>query len=455
MAISFGGLATGLDTNSIVSQLMQLERQPITRLQNDKSYHSSRLMALTQFDGKLQGFLSKLGSLDDADELQSKKATLNKDDFLSATASTTAAPGSYQIEVVGMAQVQKSVSQGFADKAASTFGTGILKLTVGDGEPLEITLDETNNSLEGVMKAINESGAGVSAAIINDGTASPYRLVLTGAEVATGFTLDDAGLTGQSYNTAEPLVAVTQTAQQAHIRVDNIDIYSDSNTLSEAIPGVSLTLNQAEVGTLTNLSVGLDTVAIKDKVKAFVSGYNDVMKFIASQSVTEGSSGGILGGDSGMNAIKRRLQSMLTSPLGGEGSLQTLSQLGLETQKDGTLILDDATLSGIIDEDLAGLTNLLAGSDGVEGIATRFKNYLDDITDSRDGFLVGRKESINSNIRQIDNNIERMEMRLAKREQNLFAQFNALEQLVSTMNAQGDYLTQQLSGMENLWRRDR
>lgn len=534
MAISFGGLATGLDTSSLVEQLMQAERKPLTQMENDKSYFNSRLSALGLLEGKLVSFLSKIEELNSAEELQSQKATFSSKDFFSATTESNAVPGNYQVEVVDLAQVQKSVSLGVTDKAASSFGLGTMTLTVGDNDPVDITIDASNNSLAGIMAAINESDAGVVASIINDGTDSPYRLVLTGEDVAAGFSLtsslatfngdvtsltmggyadQDAKLFGSgtiSLSTghditlsgdnsladirdainaetattgvsatvegdgnggyrlalaggtidstalvngsgyAAPDLTTTQSAQQAHIRVDGIDIYSNSNTLAEAIPGISLDLTQAEEGTITSLTVDVDESAVKNQIKAFVTGYNEVISFISGQSKAEGSSAGILVGDSGINSIKRRLQSMLTSQVGSSG-LTSLSQLGLETQRDGTLTIDDEVLTEAIQTDLPGMTKLLAGDEDTEGIATRFKNYLDGITDKTDGFYAGRKKTIENNVKQIAKSIDRFELRLEKREQTLYDQFNALEQLISVMNAQSDYIGKQMSALENMW----
>lgn len=534
MAISFGGLATGLDTSSLIEQLMAAERQPLSRLESDKSYFNSRLAALSQFEGKLVSFLSKIDTLDSAEKIQVKNTTLSSEDFFSATADSEALPGNYQVEVVDIAQVQKSVGLGVADKAAANFGLGSMTLTVGDNDPVNITIDASNNSLEGIMATINEADAGVTASIINDGTANPYRLVLTGTDNATSFsvsndltsfngnittlttggytdqdallfgsgtislstghditlsaesssladirdainletattgvsatveddgnggwrlalaggTIDSTALSGGSGYDA-PALTVTQGAQQAHIRVDGIDIYNNSNSLDEAIPGVSLDLSLAEEGVMTSLSVKRDEDAIKNQIKSFVSGYNEVVSFVTGQSKTEGSSAGILAGDSGINNIKRHLQTLLTTPIGG--SISSLSQLGLETQKDGTLQIDDATLTDSIQNDLPGVTSLLAGDDDTEGVATRFKSYLENITDDIDGLFAGRKKGIESNVKRIDKSIDRMEMRLEKREETLYDQFNALEQLISVMNAQSDYIGTQMSALENMW----
>ena len=134
------------------------------------------------------------------------------------------------------------------------------------------------------------------------------------------------------------------------------------------------------------------------------------------------------------------------------GSYKARSQLGLETQKDGTLTLNSETLNDAIENDLDSLVSLLAGDgDEIEGIATSLNDYLEGLTNSSTGLLAGREESISSNLKRIDNRIVQSELRLAKREETLRSQFNAMEQMVSVMNAQSDYLTQQMSAMADMW----
>jgi flagellar hook-associated protein 2 len=452
MAISFGGLATGLDTNSLVTQILQMEKRPLTRLENDKAWNGNRLAAFGQFEGKLQSFLTKVQDLDTADKLQPKTAKLSAEGFFKATAATDALPGSYQVEVVSLAQVEKEVSQGYADKAAKSFGTGTISLTVGDADPVDIAIDAENNSLEGMMQAINDAGAGVTASIINDGTGSPFRLVLTANEVAKAVTLDVAGLAGGTYD--NPAFTETQTGLKAHVRVDGIDIYGTGNTIKDAIPGVTLDLAKAEEGTNTTLTVATDEAAIKKKIQAFVAGYNDVVSFVTKQSVIDGSAGGILKGDSGLNSIKRRLQDMLVSAVDGGGSLKTLSQLGISSQKDGTLKLDDAVLTKAMQENLGDMAGSLAGGDGTAGVATGFKDYLKSVTHTTDGLYAGRKASIDSNLKRINKGIEQTNARLEQREKALRSQFNALEKLVSAMNSQSAYVSQQMTMLNNMWSRD-
>ena len=453
MSIQFGGLATGLDTSSIIDQLMNIERQPLTRLEADKTWLNNRLKAFTELDTRLKAFSDSIKDLNYRDTLLKRSTTLGSEEFFTASASLDAMPGaSYEVEVVSLARVQKSVSGGVASSSAPLFGTGSLSLTVG-GDTHTIDIGEGENSLTGVMEAINAADVGVRAAIINDGTvnpdgsSTPFRMVLTGETVAKEFSLDASGLTGgASLDLGTPV----QQATRAHVRVDNIDIYSDTNTLTEAIPGMTLDLRKAEAGTTTSLAVNVDKAAIKEAIEEFATGYNKVVSFITSQSVIDGEGGGVLGGDSGINAIKRRLQTMLTQPVENSGTLRALSQLGFETQKDGTLQVNEKTLGAAIDENLDSVVSLLAGEDGVEGVATRFKNYLFDLTSSATGMLQGRRESINSNLKRIDTKIDASQARLEQRQKTLEAQFSAMETLVSNLNAQSSYLTQQMTALTNM-----
>lgn len=536
MAITFGGLATGLDTNTIVSELMNLERQPLNTLEIDKAWFEKRQAAYGTFDGKLESFLSNIKNLGSSEDLRQKSVSTSSEDYLSVTAGSDAqAGGSYQVEVVSLAQVQKSVSQGYADKSANSFGTGELTLSVGDNDPITITVDETNNSLEGIMKAINDAETGVVASIINDGTDSPYRLVLNGVDVASSFSLTSTlptyngdisaqlqsggyadqsaavfgsgtldlstghqiSLSAESNSLQDMMEAInaesgvtgvtasivadgdnfvlsmsggatitttdlsggnydsmnlieTQSATQAHIRVDTIDIYSDSNVIEEAIPGLSLDLISAEEGKTTNISVSLDEAAIKSQIEKFVKGYNDVVSFIDSQSTTEDSNGGILGGEATINTVKRRLQGLLTNAVENSGSFSALSQLGLKTQKDGTLELDDFTLTDAIQNNLASVEKLLVGEGENEGIAAQFQSYLEGITDSSDGLAAANQRSTESIVENIENRMEQIELRLVKREETLRNKFNALELLISGMNSQSSFLSQQMNMLNNM-----
>ncbi|OGQ93960.1 MAG: hypothetical protein A2521_04300 [Deltaproteobacteria bacterium RIFOXYD12_FULL_57_12] len=477
MAISFGGLSTGLDTSALIKSLMEIERQPVTRLQRDKTYYDARFKAYSDFNAKLASLLSSVRDMDSGVELRPQKTTLSKEGFFGATASSAASSGTYELKAYSLAKVEKLISNAgqFADKSTTTYKTGVLQLTVG-GSVTNITINDTNNTLSGIMSAINNSDAAVTATIINDGdAANPYRLVLTADAVATtipdydgadneagnedderSISLDVSGLTNGSGSSFAPTFTVAQQASKSHISVDNTDIYGTTNSFSEAIHGMTITLDDADEGaTTTVLSVRLDEAGITAKIQKFVTAYNDMLSFIASQSKTDEHAAGILNGDTTLANIKRRVQGLLTTKVGGSGSIQSFSELGIATQKDGTLKLDSGKLSDIIKNNSADLVKLLAGehtdNSNLTGIASQFTNYLAELTNSADGFLAGRKKTANSLISRIDKDIASLELRVSKREETLTKQFSALEQLVSSMNSQSDYLAKQMNVLNNLW----
>ncbi|MDA3807198.1 MAG: flagellar filament capping protein FliD [Thiomicrorhabdus sp.] len=440
MAITFGGLATGIDTESIITELMTIERFPIDRLEKDQAYYKNRLNAFSEMDGKLKSFLEKAEAIDTRLELNSPKVNGSSEDYLSASVDSNAQLGSYQLTVIDLAQQQKDVSQGYVDKFVADFGTGSINLTVA-GTANSITIDSSNNSLDGIAQAINDAELGVSAAVINDGTGEPYRLVLTGNSVSESFSLDTSGLGGGS--AVNPTMSNTQIAQQAHILLDGIDVYSDSNSVNSAVPGLSIELLKADAEAITTLNVSTDNEATTEKINEFVVSYNEIITFIGEQKETGWAN------DSAFRSIKSHLQSLLVTQV-GEGSYTSLSRVGFETQRDGTITLNSSTLSSALSDDYDAVLGLFSGSEGVEGISTRFASYLDTMTNSIDGLYAGRKETTESNTRRIDQRINSLEARLELKEESMRAQFSAMEELVSGLNAQGDYLLQQLAALPTI-----
>jgi len=440
MSITFGGLATGMDTDSIITALMQIERAPIDRLQEDQAYYSNRLSAFSKLEEKLKAFLGKAEAVDSAAKLNSPAINSTSEDYLSVTARNTAGIGSYQMTVMALAQQQKDVSQGYGSKSDSVFGTGTISLTVG-GDVHSLAIDADNNSLEGIAKVINDANLGVGATIINDGTGSPYRLVLTGDDVSQSFSLDASGLSGGS-ETA-PVMGTTQLAQQAHVQIDGIDVYANSNTVDSSVPGLTLELLRADPETATTINISTDKEAAGTKVKEFVAAYNDIITFIADQK----NSG--WGNDASFRSVKGQLQSFLVSAH-GEGLFTSLSQLGFETQRDGKIKLNETTFNRAMMDDYENVVALFAGSGDSSGVSAQFATYLKGVTDGTDGIYAGRKKSTDSSIRQIDQRIINLEARMEQKEKTLRAQFTAMEQLVSGLNAQGGYLIQQLANMPTI-----
>lgn len=440
--ITFGGLASGMDTNSIITELMKIEHRPIDRLENDKNYLQTRLKTFSSFEDKLKALKSSFEALDTSKEFRSYSVNPASEEFFTVEANSTAAPGSYGIEVVNLAQVQKDVSVGYASASDGIFTSGTIDINgtvinVDAGDSLGDIVDKINSANTGA------SATGVAATLINDGTTNGNRIVLTGEDASTSFT---ATVSGVSDGTTALSFSNTQTAQQATVKIDGITIVSDNNTLKNAIPGVTLNLlKENATGETTHLGVDVDNEEIKNKINAFVSAYNDIIKFIADQKDSSWAN------DNGLQGTKRRLQSFLTSAIGGTSSYQTLVDIGIKTNKDdGTISLDSTTFNEALNNQFDDLEKLFVGESGVDGIAKKFTEYLDGITDSVNGLYASKKNSTDANIRRIDNNIDAMERRLEQRERTLRAQFEAMETLMSSMNATSSYLAQQMSAISNM-----
>jgi len=238
--ISFGGLATGLPTEDLVKSLMAVERRTIDRLEADKEYETQRLKAYGQFDSRLDDLRAAVGNLNVTSDVRTTSTRLSSEEFISAS-SNGGGVGSYDIAVAQLAQVQKTVTDGLSSETESILGTG--HFAIND---VAIEVNDTNNSLQGLMASINtlSEETGVTASIINDGGASEnYHLVLTGKDAATSFSVgysfkDDAG-EDIAFSAAH-----VRTAQQAVAYVDGIPVVSNTNTLSGTIAGVTINLDK-------------------------------------------------------------------------------------------------------------------------------------------------------------------------------------------------------------------
>ena len=476
MSITFSGLATGLDTDSIVTDLMAVERAPLDRIEARKTADKERLDAFAQFKTKLDGLKSAVGDMTLTSQVRSTKVSLSSEDAFSAS-TTSSAVGSYNISVAQLSQVQKNITEGFSSKTDSIFGSGTIDI---NGTTINIT--DENNSVVGLAQAINEMAdtTGVQASIIDSGEDS-YYMVFTGKDSSTSFILESS-LTGASgtpeynFNNTQEV----QTAQKAVAFIDGVKVVSDSNTISDAINGVSLSLNSVSetssagisedgvdpwdwetppVYTTNQMNIEADTGALKEKVTSFVSAYNEVIDWINSGyeefggssevatdtgSDEEASLASLLRGDSTISGVKRQLQNVLTDAIGNTGEFRILSEIGISTNLNGTLTQNNTKLDEALEGNFDNMVTLLSGDDEAGGVMKNFNSMLLDLTSGTTGMYATKKSAYDTAVGRYDTQIDQMELRLSKRELSLRSQFGAMESLVSNLNAQGDFLTQQM-----------
>jgi flagellar hook-associated protein 2 len=435
-SISFGGLATGLDTGAIIDALMEIRRQPIVRLQARQTLYESQKEALGTLKTKLLALQTAAKDLDTFTEFASYSAASSREDILTATAGSMAAPGTYEIVVESLATAQKDISQGYAS-LDDVVGWGSLTVTVG-GEATVVDIDPSADSLVDLKDAINAAGAGVVASILNDGSeGTPYRLILTAADTgaAAGFTIDLNGLAG---GTPPTLTNVTAAANAA-LSIDSIPVTSPSNSISEAITGLNFDLHAADPDTSLTLTVASDDEAIQEKVQAFLNAYNDLFDFIQTQSV-EGSP---LRGNMTLRSVSSRISGLLAQPLAGEGDLTLLSQIGITVQRGGQLDFDAAKFQAAIAENPGAVRDLFIERGENLGKAYLFRVAIDDLTDSSEGIFKFSLDALTDRIDNMDDSIERYERGLDSYRSYLEQKFTAMESMVASLQAQGTYLAAQ------------
>jgi len=388
MAISSPGVGSNLDVNGIVSQLMTIERQPVTLLDNKEAAYQAKLSAYGNLKNALSSFQGAMSGLALAARFQSLSATASDATVLTASANSTATSGSYTVQASQLAQAQNITAAGrtsasaaigasvtttlsfqFGTISSGTLASGVYSNATFTEDATQatgtVTLNSSNNSLQGIRDAINAANLGLTATIVNDGSATPYRLVLasssTGASKSMKISVaGDATLQAALAYDPAATQNLTQSsaAQNAALTVNGIAISSASNTINGAVQGV--TLNLAKAGT-TTLTVARDTAAAQSAAAAFVKAYNDVNNTLTSLSAYNAATkkGAILQGDSTVLALQSQIRGVLGSALtGSSATLKSLSQIGIALQKDGTMALDAAklaTASASNFNDIAGL----------------------------------------------------------------------------------------------------
>lgn len=391
MTISSAGIGSNLDVESIVQKLMTTERGPLTLVTNQKTAYQTKISAYGALKSALSTFRTALGNLSDVAKFNAQKAESANTDVFTASSNGNAAESNYAIKVSQLAQPQKIALAGVASPN-TIIGTGKLTISFGtlDSSGTTFTLNtakpvtsiditSANHTLAGIRDAINAANAGISAAIVNDGQAN--RLVLTSKDSGTANSIkitvadDDANgvdSSGLSRLAFDPTAAsgsgknlsVLQAAKDAIVDIDGVIVTKPSNIISDAVDGITLNLLKASPDTSINLSVSRDQSAIESSVTAFVKAFNEVNQTLRTLTKYDPSnqSGGPLVGDATTRAIATQIKQVLTSGLTGTGSLNSLSQIGVTFQRDGTLALDSGKLKTAIHNNFADIAALFAAT---------------------------------------------------------------------------------------------
>ena len=359
---SVGGLISGLDTNSILDQLAKVAQAPIRRLQSRQDQLKQQSVVWSQLQAGLLAFRASAVSLATLEAFRTQKASVNHADLAAAAASSSAQPGSYTFSVERLAQSHQIASQGYADIDHTEVGSGTISITVGEGGATPIAVD--GYTLAELRDAINSANAGVTAAIINDGSSSPYRLIITSKTSGLAGQMDvETSLGGGS----APSFAELQAAQDAEVILGTgagaITVTSSSNRVEGAIPGVTIDLLASDPGVPVTLTVSRDHSAVQQQVAGLVDAYNAVIDFLAEQLRYDPDTGasGTLFGDYRLELLQVDLgQAMTDEVLGITSGSRALSDIGIRMLSDGKLSLDTNALAAALADGLDDVAQVFA-----------------------------------------------------------------------------------------------
>ncbi len=439
--ISSPGIGSGLDVNAVVDKLMALERQPLQAFQTKKSQYNAQLSAYGKLKSAIASFQSAMQALNSPTDFKVYTATSAAEDVVSASASSSAARGSYEVDVTTLASADKMGSGSFADADTVTVGNAGDQMTLSvNGQSFTVAIG--GKTLDEIRTAVNDAAdnAGVTAGIVKE-SASSSRLTLTSQETGTANAVSLSFSDGAGNVIADPLqMASTHAATDAMLTIDGTYVITrSSNTIADAIAGVTLDLHAADPGSAHTLTIERDTQAVSKAAQGFADAYNNLRKTVVDLR------GGALEADSTLLSIENQLRGVLnTPPAGISSSYSYLAEVGVSIQKDGTMALDQDQFDQALASDFNGVAELFGNASG--GYAARLDALSGKWLDSG-GLIQSRTDGVHSSIDSIDTRIEDLNRRLDAVEQRYRSQFTALDMLMGQLQTTSSYLSQQLASL--------
>jgi flagellar hook-associated protein 2 len=470
--ISSAGIGSGLDVNSIVTQLMAVERQPLTDLQATAATYQTQLSAFGQMQSLVSSLQDAAAPLFNADSFALSNAGSGDPSSVTATTTTKAVPGIYSVSVSSLSATQSIVSAaGVYSDANAVVGTGSLTVRLGTwnagqtaftpkagSSDITIPIGASENTLAGIRDKINAANAGISATVVTDAGGARLALQSSSPGAANGFRVtvadddganaDGTGLSTLAYDPGASGAQMTlaQAAANTQATVNGIAVSSSSNTLDGVIDGITFNLSKVTTQPVT-VNVTRNTDAIKTMVASFVTAYNQLNSFLAQATHYDPTTkqAALLQGDGTTTGIQNQLHALIGQKSGASSAFATLSSIGVQVQKDGSLKLDDATFATAV-ANLPELTKALSNVDlttpANNGFGKRFDVWTTGLLQSN-GALPGKTTAIQSRITSNQKDQDAMTDRLSQIEARLRAQYTALDTTMSQANALAKYVTQQ------------
>ena len=400
MGLSSAGIGSNLDVDGIVSKLMSVEQQPLTKLARQEASYQAKLSGFGTLKGALAQFQTAVRGLADITKFQGVNVSSADATIMTASGNSTAVPGTYAMKVTQLAQAQKLVAPGTLSDS-TPIGNGVLTIdfgtitgatfTTGGAGIKAIVIDDSNNSLAGIRDAINKADAGVTATIVNDGGTSPFRLALTSQKTGEAASMKISVADTSPGNKLSALLnsdpggmqSMTQTsaAQNAKLTVDGILVSKPTNSVTDVIGGVTLNLLKTNPDTATAVTIVRDTAAVTTAVNSFVKAYNEISQNLrdagAYNATTKAAS--ILNGEASVRSIQTQVRAVMTgSVTGGASAFSRLSEVGVTLQKDGLLAVDSTKLSSALSKNFGDFAGLFAAAGKSSDSLVGYKGFSAD-----------------------------------------------------------------------------
>ncbi|HEY1098373.1 MAG TPA: flagellar filament capping protein FliD [Myxococcota bacterium] len=439
MGIQAGGLASGLDTASIIDSLVTLQKAPITKIENRMTAVKVRVSALSTISSQLKSLDAALTTLQSSGTRASTISSKNTS--FTATTTTGAVPGRFNVQVEQLATAAKARSALLSSETAPVNGS-TLSFSI-DGTTTDIEIED-GTPLNEVAEKLNGAGLPITAAVLFDGE----KAVLSVSRTSTGHTVGSDPSTALSITEtvtgsggSSLGLAVTSEAKNTVAQIDGMRFERQSTRLVGAIPGV--TIEATAEGSNETVVVAEDNAGTKDRLQKFVDAYNAVAKSLQGELnlKPETDRSKTLAGDTTLRLLQGQLQRTISTQAGGSNvgglGLQTLADIGLKSNRDGTIAIDQGTLTKALERDGAGVDRLFAKTSAIaSGVNDLVKNFT-----GTDGIISKKTTAYGQETTRLTDDKVRKEARLAVFREQLVRQFTAMESIVSSMNSTSSYLT--------------
>lgn len=441
-SISFGGINTGLPPN-LVDQLVEAEKIPIKNIEQKKTKEQNRLTLVNELEEKLRKIEGSIATLASTRGFTDIKLVSGDPNIVQGVVDPEASVnGSWNVEIIELAQKAAAITNGFPDKDKTEVGVGYFEFDTPDGHK-EVYLGSENNTLQDAANAINAANVGVRATVINDRSDpdNPFRLMITGNNVGGDNRIQYPTLYFLDGD-QDIYFDEERDAKNGRVKIDGIEFEIAENELKDLIPGVTLDLKQAAPGRTVNVSVKEDQEVVSGKIKEFVDATNAVFSFIQSQnSLNEHSdTSSTLGGDGLLRSVENRLRRLIQSSQFGLGGIQRLGQLGIEFSRNGTLNFNEDKFNSTLAKSPGDVQRFFAGDGFATGFIPSLKRELNAVLDSAFGPIAIRRKALQDKIGRMDDQIANKERQVQRREETLRRQFSKLEETMSRLKSQGNAL---------------